>query len=101
MQNFDFFNFFFLLLRLLLLKVQFNLVSADILKNHGAHPVTLGKWSKLPGFSISLFKLIFPPPLICKKKGFYEEFARQWSFVAILWINEVGGTCKMNIQIAV
>ncbi len=53
---------FFLLLRQLLLKAQFNLVPADILKNHGVHPVLLGKWAELPGFSISLSKLTFPPP---------------------------------------
>ena len=34
------------------------------------------------------------------KKGFYKELALQWSFVAILWIIEVGGTCKTNIQMA-
>ena len=99
MQNFNFFVKKILLLRPLLLKAQFNLVSADILKNHGVHPVPLGKWSKLPGFSISLSKLIFPPPFICKEM-FYKEFALQWSFVTTLWINEVGGTCKMNIEMA-
>ena len=45
-----------------LLKAQFNLVPADILKNHGVHPVLLGKWAELPGFSISLSILTFPPP---------------------------------------
>ena len=30
-------------------------------------------------------------------KGFSEEFALQESFVGILWINEIGGTCKTNI----
>ena len=34
------------------------------------------------------------------KKGFYTEFAQQGSFVCILWINEVGGTCKTNIKMA-
>ena len=34
-------KFFFFLLRQLLLKAQFNLVPADILKNHGVHPVLL------------------------------------------------------------
>ena len=53
---------FFLLLRRLLLNAQFNLVPADILKNHGVHPVLLGKWAELPGVSISLSKLTFPPP---------------------------------------
>ena len=47
MQNYD---FYFLLLRFLLLKVKFNLVSADIQKNHGVHPVPLGKWSNPPVF---------------------------------------------------
>ena len=28
------------------------------------------------------------------------KFALQWSFVATLWINEVRGTCKMNIEMA-
>ena len=72
---------------------------ADILKNHGIHPVLLGKWEKLPCF-----------PYLCPnkcflhhkyaKKGFYKAFALQRSFVVILWINEVGGTCKMNIEMA-
>ena len=57
MLNFDFFLIFLkLLLGALLLKAQFNLVPADILKNHGVHPVPLGKGSELPGFSISLSK---------------------------------------------
>ena len=57
MQNFDFFlNLFLLLFGELLLKAQFNLVPADILKNHGVHPVPLGKGSELPDFSISLSK---------------------------------------------
>ena len=34
------------------------------------------------------------------KKRFYKEFALQWYFVATLWINEVGGACKMNIKMA-
>ena len=37
---------------------------------------------------------------IYAKKGFYKEFALQGSFVAILWINENGGTCKINILMA-
>ena len=87
MQNFDFF-YFFLLLRLLLLKAQFNFVSADILKNHGVHPVPLGKGSKLPGFSICLSKSIFPPPLICKRMVlwrvcpaavFFHHFMNEWN----------------------
>ena len=49
MQNFHF-VFFFLLLRLLLLKAQFNLVPANILKIHDVHPVLWGKWAELPGF---------------------------------------------------
>ena len=44
--------FFFSLFWSLLLKAQFNLVPANILKNHGVHPVLLGKWAELPGFSI-------------------------------------------------
>ena len=35
----------FLLLGMLLLMAQFNLVAANILKNHGVHPVLLGKWA--------------------------------------------------------
>ena len=46
----------FLLLRPLLLKAQFNLVPANILKNHGVHPVLLGRWAELPSFFISLSK---------------------------------------------
>ena len=34
------------------------------------------------------------------KKGSSEEFALQGSFVAILRIHEVGGTCKTNIYMA-
>ena len=60
MLNFDFILllYFFLLLFLgaLLLKAHFNLVLADIMKNHGVHPVPLGNGSELPGFSISLSK---------------------------------------------
>ena len=40
----------FLLLGPLLLKAQFYLLPADILKNHGVHPVLLGKYAELPGF---------------------------------------------------
>ena len=57
MQKFDFLlNFFLLSLGALLLKAQFNLVPADILTNHGVHPVPLEKELELPGFSISLSK---------------------------------------------
>ena len=38
------------------MEAQFNLLPADILKNHGVHPVPLGKGSELPGFFISLSK---------------------------------------------
>ena len=51
-----FYLIFFLLLRPLLLKAQFNLVLAEILKNHSVHPVLSGRWAELPGFSISLSK---------------------------------------------
>ena len=51
--KFPSFYHFFLLLGILLLKAQFNLVVADILKIHGVHPVLL---AELPGFSISLSK---------------------------------------------
>ena len=33
-------------------------------------------------------------------KGFHKVFALQGSFVGILINNEVGGTCKTNIQMA-
>ena len=33
-------------------------------------------------------------------QGFYKEFAMQRSFVVILWINELGGTRKINIEMA-
>ena len=82
---------------LLLLKAPFNLVPADILKNHCVHPVPSGKWSELPGFSY-----LWPSKCFLRhkyaKKGFYKEFALQWSFNALLWINE--GTFKMNIEMA-
>ena len=41
--------------------------------------------------------------VLCHKyamKGFNKEFALQGSFVAILWLNEVNGTCKTNILTA-
>ena len=91
MQNFHFLKLFFLLLRLLLLK-------ADILKNHGVHPVLLGKWAKLPGFfHISVQRFLHHKHA---NKGLYKEFALHRSFVVILGTNEVGGTCKMNIDMA-
>ena len=90
---------FLLLLGQLLLKAQFYLVPADILKNHDVHPVPTGKWSDLPGFSYLCPNKFFLHHKYAKK-GFYIEFALQGSFVAILWINEVGGTCEMNIQMA-
>ena len=37
---------------------------------------------------------------IYTKKRFYEEFDLQWSFLANLWISEIGGTRKTNIQMA-
>jgi hypothetical protein len=43
MQILIFLFIYFLPLGLLLLKAQFNLVLAGILKNHGVHPVILGK----------------------------------------------------------
>ena len=77
------FLLFFLLLSPLLLNAQYNLVSADILKNHGVHPVPLGKWSKLSGFPY-----IFPNNFFLHhnyaNKWSYKEFALQWSFVATL-----------------
>ena len=90
------FLFDFLLLRPLLLKAQFNLVPADILKNHSVHPVI---WQ-----SFLVFQYLSPNKRSLHhkyaNKGFYEEFALQWFFVATLWNNEVGGTCKMNIETA-
>ena len=47
-------NFSFFLCLLVwehILMAHFNLVPADIMKNHGVYPVPLGKWSELPGFS--------------------------------------------------
>ena len=89
-------------MRLLLLKAQFNLVPAGILKNHGVHLVPLGKWSELHGFFSSPY--LWPSKCFLHhkyaKKGNYNEFAMQWSFVALLWTNEVGGTFKMNIDMA-
>ena len=71
-----------ILLRLLLLKAQFNLVPADILKNHGVHPVLLGRCAELPGFSISPNKRFLHHKYA--NKGFYKRFALQRSFVVIL-----------------
>ena len=98
MRNLQFYYFKKKNFRPLLLKAQFDLVPADILKNHGVHPVLLGKWCTP----------VFPYPCPNKRflhhkyanKGFYKEFALQRSFVVILWIDEVGGTCKMNIEMA-
>ena len=46
----------------LLLKAQFNLVPEDILKNHGVHPVPLGKGSELTGLFIKgVHKKTKPP----------------------------------------
>ena len=100
MQNFIFLFNFVLLLRPLLLKAQFNLVPADVLKNHGVHPVLLGRWAELPGFFHISVQINVSSTINMQKKGFYKEFALQRSFVVILWINEVGGTCKMNIEMA-
>ena len=58
----------------------------------------------LPFMSFLVFSYLCPNKCFLHhenaKKGFYKEFALQCSFVAILWIIEVGGTCKMNIEIA-
>ena len=50
----SFFSLFLLLLSELLSKAQFNLVPADILKNHGVHPVPLGKKSERPCFFLQI-----------------------------------------------
>ena len=55
MLNFDIFLYFLLLVfGDLLLKEHFNLVPADILKNHGMHYVPFIKGSELPGFSVQI-----------------------------------------------
>ena len=55
MLNFDIFLYFLLLVFVdLLLKAHFNLVPADILKNHGMHSVPFIKGSELPGFSLQI-----------------------------------------------
>ena len=87
-----------LLLGLLWLKAQFHLVLANILKNHGVHPVLLGKWADLPGLLISPNKCFLHHKYA--NKGFYKEFVLQRSFVVILWINELDGTCKKNIEMS-
>ena len=85
MQNFHFliYLFFCLLLRPLLLKAQFNLVPAEILKNHSVHPVLLGRLAELFGFPY-----LFPNKRFLHNKyankGFHKEFALQRSFVVIL-----------------
>ena len=33
-------------------------------------------------------------------KGFYKQFSLQGPVVGILWIDEVGGSCKTNIYMA-
>ena len=75
-----------ILLRELLLKAQFNLVPANIMKNHDLQPVPSGKCSDLPGFFINKFCFHHK----YAKKGFYKEFALQGPFVGIY-------TSKTNI----
>ena len=84
-------------MRPLLLKVQFNLVPADTLKNHGVHPVPLGKRSKLPGFSTSFFKWIFPSPLTCKERVLLKSLPCSGILLSFYELLK-GGACKINIQ---
>ena len=89
-----------LLLMKLLLKALCNWIITFHLQYHDKHPVPLGKWSDLPGF----FYYQCPNKLFLNykyaMKWFYKEFALQGSLVAILWINEVCGTRKLHISIA-
>ena len=64
------------------------------------HPVLLGKWAELPGFFLYLCpnKCFFHRKYA--SKVLYKEFALQRSFVVILWINKVGGTWKINNEMA-
>ena len=81
-------------------------------KNSPCVNEALEKW-KIPIFVLNFFSLrqsflVFPYLCLNKRflhhkyasKDFYKEFALQRSFVVILWINEVGGTRKMNIEMA-
>ena len=92
---------FLFLFVLLLLTAQFILVPAEILKNYGVHCAScpLRKMIKASCFLYLCPNIYFLHHKYAKK-GFYKEFALLRSFVAILWIIEVGGTCKMNIEIA-
>ena len=89
---------FFLLLRPLLLKAQFNSVSADILKNHGMHPVPLGQWSKLPGFSISLVKSFFPPPIICKENDSVKSLPCSGLLLPLYELMKFGVLAKWTLK---
>ena len=66
----------------------------------GGHSVSSGKWSDLPGFFIYMSEEEIKFHHKYAKKWFYEEFSLQVLSVAILWNNEVGGTCKTDILIA-
>ena len=70
---------------------------ANIMKNHCMHSVLLGNWVKLPGFWISPNKCFLHHKYA--NKGFYKKFGLKRSFVVILWIIQVGGTWKMNIDL--
>ena len=86
-------------MRPLLLKAQFILVPADILKKPWRASCPLRKVSRASWF---FFQYLCPNKRFLHHKHankvFYKEFALQRSFVISLWINEVGGTCKMNIE---
>ena len=74
MLIFYFFSLFFiLLLGQLLLKVQINLVPADILKSHGVHPVPLGNRSELPVFFLHIsVQITFSSNINMQIKGFIK-----------------------------
>ena len=89
--KFPFFVEFFFLLGLLLLK-------AGILKNHGMHPVLLGKWAELPGFSISV-QINVSSTINMQKKGSIKSSPCRGLLLSFYDILKLGVLAKWSLKL--
>ena len=92
-HNFYFFVFILLLLGRLLLKAQFNLVAANILNNHGVHPVLLESEQSFLVFHISV-QLNVPSTIDMQTKGYIESLPCRGLLLSFYELMKLGVLAK-------